>query len=93
MPLNPREPDKRPTWPDDPDHAFVAAFLGILKDERALKGWTIREVGDRAGIDNGIVTRGENLNRIPGLVTLRKWVRALDLDWVEVYRRAEDAVR
>jgi transcriptional regulator with XRE-family HTH domain len=71
----------------------VAAFLGILKDERALKGWTIREVGDRAGIDNGIVTRGENLNRIPGLVTLRKWVRALDLDWVEVYRRAEDTVR
>ncbi|MFT4144019.1 MAG: helix-turn-helix transcriptional regulator [Mobilitalea sp.] len=85
-----RSSKKEPTtWPEDPDHEFVASFLGILKEERAAKGWTVRMVGERAGIDNGIVTRGENLDRIPGIIVLRKWVRALELDWVEVYRRAE----
>ncbi|MFT4176796.1 MAG: helix-turn-helix transcriptional regulator [Luteolibacter sp.] len=86
-------PDERPTWPDDQDHRFVAEFLCILKEARAGKGWTVRDVGERAGIDSGTVTRGENLVRIPGLVVLRKWVRALELDWVEVYREAEKRVR
>lgn len=87
-----RTPDERPEWPDDPDHRFVAAFLEVLKDARAAKGWTVRDVGERAGIDSGTVTRGENLVRIPGLIVLRKWVRALDLDWVAVYQKAEKRV-
>jgi len=84
-----RKPDEQPAWPDDPDHRFVAAFLELLKEERARRGWTIRDVAERAGFDSGTVTRGENLDRIPGLIVLRKWVRALELDWVTVYRKAE----
>jgi len=78
------------TWPNDPEHRFVAAFLGILAEERASKGWTLQELSQRSRVDFGVISRGERLERIPGLIVLRRWVTALGLEWGDVFRRAEE---
>jgi transcriptional regulator with XRE-family HTH domain len=80
-------------WPDDPDHRFVATFLKVLADERTAKGWTLEALSEKSGVDFGVISRGERLERIPGLVVLRRWVRALELEWTEVFVRAEKAIR
>lgn len=84
-------PQSHPHWPEDGDHAFVASFLLILRNSRLEQGLSIREVAQKAGIDHGIIARGERMDRIPTIVTMRRWVRALDLDWHQVYEDAENA--
>lgn len=86
MPL----PEERPPWPPDRDHEFVARFLVLLKNARIEQELSIRELAIKSGVDHGILARGESLKRIPTIVTMRRWVRALDLDFVEVHRLAED---
>jgi transcriptional regulator with XRE-family HTH domain len=82
-------PETHAHWPNDPDHAFVARFLGILRESRIAQGLSIREVAKKAGVDHGIIARADRLERIPNLITLRRWVRALDLDWMQVYEDAD----
>jgi transcriptional regulator with XRE-family HTH domain len=83
--------DQQPSWPPDADHAFVASFLLLLRDARLEQGLSVREVAQKAGIDHGIVARGERMDRIPNLITMRRWVRGLGLDWHQVYRDAENS--
>ena len=47
-------------------------------------------MGERADTVNGIVTHGESFDRIPGIIDLNKWIRALELDWAGVYRQAKN---
>ncbi|MEP3211828.1 MAG: helix-turn-helix transcriptional regulator [Luteolibacter sp.] len=84
-------PEDHPLWPPDRDHKFVAKFLLILKDARIKQGLSIRELASKTEIDHGILARGESLQRIPTIVTMRRWVRGLELDFVEVHQLAEDA--
>ena len=83
-------PEERPPWPQDRDHEFVARFLLILKNARIEQGLSIRELASKSEVDHGILARGEGLKRIPTIVTMRRWVRALELDFVEVHRLAEE---
>jgi transcriptional regulator with XRE-family HTH domain len=85
------EPNPRPPWPPDADHAFVASFLVILKQAREDQGLSLRELAAKTGIDHGIIGRGERMERIPSIVTMRRWVRGLGLDWHQVYKEAENA--
>lgn len=78
-----------PTWPDDPDHRFVAAFLRLLEEERVSRGWTLQQLSEKSGVDFGVISRGERLERIPGLIVLRRWVNALELEWIDVFAQAE----
>lgn len=86
-----QDPDSQPPWPADQDHAFVAAFLLLLRDARLDQGLSIRDVADRAGISHTLISRAERMERIPGIITMRRWVRALELDWHQVYQDAENA--
>jgi transcriptional regulator with XRE-family HTH domain len=85
------DPEQRPPWPPDADHAFVASFLVLLKQAREDQGLSLRELAAKAGVDHGVLGRGERMERIPSIVTMRRWVRGLGLDWQEVYRDAENA--
>lgn len=84
------ESQPHPHWPDDGDHAYVAALLLILRLERTDQSLSIREVAEKAGVDHGIIARAESMKRIPNLITMRKWVRALGLEWSEVCKDAEN---
>lgn len=84
------QPHPHPHWPDDADHAFVANLLLILRLSRTDQSLSIRDVAALAGVDHGIIARAESMQRIPNLITMRKWVRALGLEWSEACKDAEN---
>jgi len=58
-------------------YAVVQAFPGQLKALRAAKGWTVRELGERAGLSYQTVSSLETGRYEPKLSTLAALARAL----------------
>lgn len=84
-------PDQIPSpLPDDADFRYLGRMMDILRAERERLGLSKSELSRKSGTGNGTVGRAERYERFPSIPVLRKIVRALDLDWVEVCRDAEN---
>ena len=75
----------------DPDEAYLRRFLERLKQERDAKGLTLRDLEKSMGVSNGHLSRAERGLSEPGIVVLRRWCRALGLDFEVVSRDSETA--
>lgn len=70
----------------------VAAVLRMLADARRDQGITLEQLAERSGVDHGIISRAERLQRIPGMASIRDLAVSLGFDFAELVRRAEHEV-
>ncbi len=61
----------------------------MLKDKREAQGMTLRDLEKVMAVSNGHLSRVERGLSEPGVVILRRWCRALGLEFGEVCRAAE----
>jgi transcriptional regulator with XRE-family HTH domain len=54
-------------------------LIGHLKARREALGWSIREVGDRAGLDEALVGQWEHGGATPEIEAVGRWATALGL--------------
>ena len=73
----------------DPDEAYLRRFLAQLKSEREARGLTLRDLEKIMGVSNAHISRAERGLSEPGIVVLRRWCRALGLEFESVCRNAE----
>ncbi len=78
---------------DGDSDKVVAAVLQMLADARREQGITLEQLTELSGIDHGIISRAERFLRIPGMSSIRDLAVSLDLDFADLVRKAEDAVR
>jgi transcriptional regulator with XRE-family HTH domain len=73
----------------DPDEAYLHRFLTLLKGEREARGMTLRDLEKIMGVSNAHLSRAERGLSEPGVVVLRRWCRALGLEFDAICREAE----
>jgi transcriptional regulator with XRE-family HTH domain len=73
---------------EDGDVRFLRRLVAILAATRKAKGLTLRELGKSTGYNWGYLSRAERGLTQPGVVSLCKWCRALDLSFAEAVREA-----
>lgn len=73
---------------EDGDVIFLRRLVDLLTATRKNKGITLRELGKLTGYNWGYLSRAERGLTQPGVVSLCKWCRALDLSFVEAVRKA-----
>lgn len=73
----------------DPDEAYLRRFLQRLKREREQRGMTLRDLEKLTGVSNAHLSRAERGISEPGIVVLRRWCRALDLEFEVLCRDSE----
>jgi XRE family transcriptional regulator, regulator of sulfur utilization len=61
-----------------------------IRRERQVQGLTLRELSAMSGVDAGMISRAERNERWPSLSVLLDLSRALQLDFPEVIREAEN---
>lgn len=66
--------------PSQISEATVHALLLRLVEARKKAGISQERLAELSGVDLGVISRGENLLRIPGLASILDLARALDLD-------------
>ncbi len=66
--------------PSQTSEATVHALLLRLVEARKNAGISQERLAELSGVDLGVISRGENLLRIPGLASILDLARALDLD-------------
>lgn len=73
----------------DPDEAYLRRFVRRLKQERESKGLTLRDLEKEMKVSNGHLSRAERDLSEPGVVVLRRWCRALGLEFELICRDSE----
>lgn len=66
--------------PSRPSEAVVHAVLSRLVEARKSAGMSQERLAELSGIDLGVISRAENLLRIPGMASILDMAQALDLD-------------
>lgn len=66
--------------PSPASEAVVHALLLRIVQARKDAGLSQERLAELSGVDLGVVSRGENLLRIPGLASILDLARALNLD-------------
>jgi transcriptional regulator with XRE-family HTH domain len=54
-------------------------LIGHLKARREALGWSVKEVGDRAGLDEAVIAQWERGDAAPRLDAVAGWAAALGL--------------
>ena len=78
---------------DGDSDKVIAAVLQMLADARREKGITLEELTELSGVDHGIISRAERLQRIPSMAYIRDLAVCLDLDFSKLVKKAENKVR
>ena len=73
----------------DPDEAYLRRFLSRLKQEREARELTLRDLEKTMGVSNAHLSRAERGLSEPGIVVLRRWCRAVGLEFELVCRDSE----
>lgn len=73
----------------DPDEAYLRRLVLKLKERREARGMTLRDLEKVMAVSNGHLSRAERGLSEPGVVILRRWCRALELEFKEVCWVAE----
>ena len=66
--------------PSETSEAIVHAFLLRLVDARKSAGISQERLAELSGVDLGVISRAENLVRIPSMAAILDLAFALDLD-------------
>jgi transcriptional regulator with XRE-family HTH domain len=77
---------------DGDSDEVVAAVLRMLAEARREREITLEQLAELSGVDHGIISRAERLQRIPGMAYIRDLAVSLDLNFADLVRRAEEAV-
>lgn len=72
--------------------ALIANAVRLLREEREKRGLSMNVVAQRAGISQSIVSLIERDLRNPTLDTLLRITEAIDVDLVDILRRARKEV-
>jgi transcriptional regulator with XRE-family HTH domain len=78
-----------PPGSGDPDELYLKRVLIKLRDERVSRGLTLRDLEKVMGVSNAHLSRAERGLCEPGVVVLRRWCRALGLEFESVCRDSE----
>ncbi len=70
--------------PSKISESIVNALLLRIVDERKIAGMSQERLAELSGVDLGVISRAENLLRIPGLASILDLAKALDLDLPEL---------
>lgn len=73
---------------DKSQQVVCARVAGILRQEREKKGLSMNFVAERAGLSQQMVSYVERQLRNPTLETLLRIAAALEIDFVDVLKRA-----
>jgi transcriptional regulator with XRE-family HTH domain len=73
---------------DKSQQAVCARVAEILRQERVKRGVSMNETAARAGLSQQMVSYVERQMRNPTLETLLRIAAALEIDFVDVMRRA-----
>ena len=63
------------------DFKFLAQMIRILAAARLGRGYSEKQLSRVANVPKGSIRRAEKLERLAGIVFLRRWARALEIDW------------
>jgi XRE family transcriptional regulator, regulator of sulfur utilization len=74
----------------DESLALTMRVMDRIRRERQVQGLTLRELSAMSGVDAGMISRAERNERWPSLSVLLDLSRALQLDFPEVIREAEN---
>lgn len=64
---------------DARDHPPVAAFAGRVRAEREARGWSLRDLAGKSGMDIGTLSRIENRLAAPSLFAAMRIADGLGL--------------
>lgn len=73
--------------------AICAAVAQILQEERARRGMTLAAVADKAGLSYQMVRFVEQQKRNPTLDTLLRICSAMEVEFIDVLKRATKATK
>ncbi len=74
----------------DPDAELLSAIVSLLHKHREEKNLTLRDLEKSMKISHSYLSKVERGLAIPGLIVLMRWCRALDLQFVEVWKQASE---
>ena len=74
----------------DPDADLLFRIVEILREARRNRKYTLRDLSGKMGITYSFLSYAERGLSQPGLVVLMRWCRALDLDFIDVWKEASD---
>ncbi len=66
--------------PSEKSEAIVSAVLQRIVEARKYSGISQERLAELSGVDLGVISRAENLVRIPGMASILDLTFALDLD-------------
>ncbi len=78
--------------PTTTSEAIVHALLERIVEARKKAGISQERLAELSGVDLGVISRAENLLRIPGLASILDMARALQLDPAKVLAEAMKSV-
>jgi transcriptional regulator with XRE-family HTH domain len=78
---------------DGDSDKVVAAVLLMLAEARREREITLEQLAKLSGVDHGIISRAERLQRIPGMASIRDLAVALGFDFAELVTTAEAKAR
>lgn len=67
--------------PSSASEAVVHAILTRIVEARKAAGVSQERLAELSGVDLGVISRAENLLRIPGMASILDMAKALDLDF------------
>ena len=79
--------------PSRTSEATVHALLSRLVEARKNAGVSQERLAELSGVDLGVISRAENLLRIPGMAAILDLAKALELDPCELLAGAMADVR
>lgn len=77
--------------PSQASEAVVHAILMRIVEARKVAGMSQERLAELSGIDLGVISRAENLLRIPGMASILDMAQALDLDLAALLKETSKA--
>lgn len=71
--------------------SVVSKVLLKICEVRLARGLSQERLAELSGIDLGVISRAERLQRIPGMAAIMDLAIALDLDFAGLVREAADS--
>lgn len=76
---------------EDPDLEFLRRLVVLLSEGRTSKGISLRQLSMEIRYSYSYLSKVERGETQPGVVTLRRWARAVGLDFSQAVKAANDA--
>jgi transcriptional regulator with XRE-family HTH domain len=74
--------------PSDTANAVVSALIRGISEARLAAGVSQERLAELSGVDLGVISRAERLQRIPGMASILDLAIALQLDFPTLVQKA-----